>query len=181
MESGRSAQTQTRDHRPAAQADVKGWFMNVQIRRLDRQEAGLAEEVVRWFKGSSRSPGSMRGFLGNPANYLLIAEAEGEVGGFLMAYRLERADREASQMFVYELGVAAPLRGQGLATALIEGITALARAEGMFEAFVLTSQGNDPARRLYARTGGVVEDDSAVLFVYPFGAEAPPGPQQQGS
>jgi len=146
--------------------------MNVQIRRLDRHEAGLAEEVVREFEGSSRSAGSLQQFLGNPANYLLIAEVEGEVGGFLMAYRLERADREASQMFVYELDVAAPWRGQGLATALIEAITALARAEGMFEAFVLTSRGNEPARRLYARTGGIVEDDSAMLFVYPFGAES---------
>ena len=146
--------------------------MNVQIRRLERHEAGLAEEVVRGFKGSSRSPGSLQGFLGNPANYLLVAEAEGEVGGFLMAYRLERADREASQMFVYEIGVAAPWRGQGLATALVEGITALARAEGMFEAFVLTNRDNEPARRLYARMGGIVEDDSAMLFVYPFGAES---------
>ena len=146
--------------------------MNVQIRRLGRPEASLAEEVVRGFKGSARSPGSLQEFLGNPANYLLIAEAGSEVGGFLMAYRLERADREASQMFVYELGVAAPWRGQGLATALVEGITALARSEGMFEAFVLTSRGNEPARRLYARTGGVVEDDSAVLFVYPLGAES---------
>ena len=146
--------------------------MNVQIKRLDRHEAGLAEEVVRGFKGSSRSPGSLQGFLGNPANYLLIAEAEGEVGGFLLAYRLERADREASQMFVYEIGVAAPWRGQGLATALVEGITTLARAEGMFEAFVLTNGGNEAARRLYARTGGIVEDDAAVLFVYPFGAES---------
>ena len=146
--------------------------MNVQIRRLDRNEAGLAEEVVRGFKGSSRSSGSLQGFLGNAANYLLVAEAEGEVGGFLMAYRLERADREASQMFVYEIGVAAPWRGQGLATALVEGITALARAEGMFEAFVLTNRDNEPARRLYTRTGAIVEDDSAVLFVYPFGAES---------
>ena len=146
--------------------------MNVQIKRLDRYEAGLAEAVVRGFKGSSRSPGSLQAFLGNPANYFLVAETEGQVGGFLIAYRLERADREASQMFVYELGVAAPWRGQGLATALVEGITALARAEGMFEAFVLTSRGNEPARRLYARTGGIVEDDLAVLFVYPFGAES---------
>jgi len=143
--------------------------MNMQIRRLGRDEVGLAEEVTREFKGTSRAAGSLEEFLGNPANYLLVAEAQGEVGGFLMAYRLDRADREASQMFVYELGVAARWRGQGLATALVERITALARAEGMFEAFVLTSRGNEPARRLYTRTGGIVEDDSAMLFVYSFG------------
>jgi ribosomal protein S18 acetylase RimI-like enzyme len=145
--------------------------MNLRITRLGRDEAGLAQEVVRKFKGASRSPGSLEAFLGNPANYLLIAQAGSEVRGFLMAYRLERADREESQMLVYEVGVAERWRGHGLATALIEEITALARAEGMFEAFVLTSRGNEPARRLYARTGGVVEDDSALLFVYPFGSE----------
>ena len=146
--------------------------MGVRIRRLSCSEAGMAEEVVRRFKGSSRVADSLVAFLGNPANYLLIAEAGGEVGGFLVAYRLERADRDSSQMFVYELGVAPSWRGQGLATALVEGITALARAEGMFEAFVVTSQRNEAARRLYARTGGMVEDDAAVLFVYPFGSES---------
>ena len=146
--------------------------MDIQVRRLDPRQAGLAEEVIRRFKGSSRSPDSLLRFLGNPANYLLTAEMGGEVAGFLMAYRLERADREPCQMFVYDVGVAAPCRGQGLATALVEGIMALARSEGMFEAFVLTSRGNEPARRLYARTGGIVEDDTAVLFVYPFDAES---------
>jgi len=89
-----------------------------------------------------------------------------------MAYRLERADREASQMFVYEVGVGVPWRGQGLAAALVEEIKGLARAEGMFEAFVLTSWGNEPARKLYGCTGGKVEDDSAVLFVYSFDSES---------
>jgi len=144
-----------------------------QIKRLGRHEAALAEKVIRAFKGMSRSLDSLEAFLGNPANYLLIAEAGDEAAGFLMAYRLERADREAGQMFVYEIGVTAAWRGQGLGTALVEEITALARAEGMFEAFVLTSRGNEAARRLYACTGGRIEDDSAVLFVYPFGAVEP--------
>jgi ribosomal protein S18 acetylase RimI-like enzyme len=144
--------------------------MQTRIRRLGREDAAFAEGVVREFKGCSRSPASLEAFLRDPANYLLVAEAEGEVGGFLVAYRLERPDREAGQMFVYEVDVAAAWRGRGVATLLIEEITALARAEGMFEAFVLTNRDNEPARRLYARTGGVVEDDSAVLFVYPLAA-----------
>jgi aminoglycoside 3-N-acetyltransferase I len=120
---------------------------------------------------ASRAATSLETFLRNPANYLLVAEQEDEVIGFLLAYRLERADREASQMFVYEVEVAAAWRGRHLASALVEKIKELARAEGMFEAFVLTSRSNDAARRLYARTGGVVEDDSAMLFVYPMGLE----------
>ena len=146
--------------------------MNAQIRRLGPQEASLAEEVIQRFKGSSRSPDSLKTFLGNSANYLLVVEVGGVVDGFLMAYRLERADREASQMFVYEVGVAEAWRDQGLATALVGDVIALARAEGMFEVFVVTSQGNEPARRLYARTGGKVEDSSAMLFVYSLGSES---------
>ena len=145
---------------------------NFRTRRLGRSDAVVAEKAVRAFKGSSRSAVSLQQFLANPANYLLIADAEGDVGGFLMAYRLNRADREASQMFVYEIGVAMPWRGQGLASTLVEEIKALARAEGMFEVFVLTSRDNERARRLYARTGGLVEDDAAVLFVYPLEADA---------
>jgi aminoglycoside 3-N-acetyltransferase I len=138
------------------------------IRRLGRRDAATAEEVVRTFKGSSRPQGALDRFLSNSANYLLVAESGGLAAGFLMAYRLERADREASQMFIYEIGVASAWRGQGLATALMQEIKTLAREEGMFEAFVVTSRSNEVARKLYERTGGIVEDDSAVVFVYPF-------------
>ena len=145
--------------------------MTAQIKRLGANDGAQAEEAVRSFKKASRSAGSLEVFLRNPANYLLVGEAEDAVVGFLMAYRLERADREAGQMFVYEVDVAADWRRQGLGTALLGEIVALARAEGMFEVFVLTSRRNVAARRLYARTGGKVEDDSAVLFVYPLAVE----------
>jgi|SRR5215471_12861221 len=153
--------------------------MDLRIRRLGRQEAHLAEPVVRAFKGASRASDSLREFLANPANYLLIAETGCEVCGFLMAYRLDRPDREESQMFVYEVSVGVPWRGRGVATALVEKITAMARAERMFEAFVLTSQANERAKGLYARTGGVVEDDAAVLFVYPLDS-GPPDSRRKG-
>jgi aminoglycoside 3-N-acetyltransferase I len=145
--------------------------MTALIKRLEADDAAQAEKTVRAFKAASRSLGSLETFLRNPANYLLVAEAGGEAVGFLMAYRLERADREAGQMFVYEVDVAAASRRRGVARALLEAILALARAEGMFEAFVLTSRSNAGARSLYARTGGKVEDDSAVLFVYPLDLE----------
>ena len=143
----------------------------IAIERLGPGDAARAEAAVRAFKTASRAAGSLETFLRNPANYLLVAEQENEAAGYLLAYRLERADREASQMFVYEVGVAPAWRGRGLASALMEKIKELARAEGMFEAFVLTSRSNDAARRLYTRTGGVVEDDAAMLFVYPMNLE----------
>lgn len=118
------------------------------------------------FKGASRPAEELARFLGDPAHYLLVAECGGDAAGFLVAHALERADRAARQMFVYEVAVAPAWRGRGLAAALIQEIKTLARREGMFEAFVLTSRGNEAARRLYESTGAVVEDDSEMLFVY---------------
>ena len=84
-----------------------------EIKRLGPEDTAVAERAVRAFKATSRKPASLMSFLSNPANYLLVAEARGEPVGFLMAYHLDRADREAGQMFVYEIGVAAAWRRRG--------------------------------------------------------------------
>lgn len=143
----------------------------IPIRRLQAEDAAQAVAAVRSFKNHSRSAASLAEFLRNPANYLLVAQAGETPAGYLLAYRLQRPDRETAQMFIYEVDVAEAWRRRGLASALLAEITRLARAESMVEAFVLTSRGNEAARGLYARTGGVLEDDAALLFVYPLALE----------
>ena len=141
----------------------------IPIRRLGADDATLAQTAVRAFKGRANSESSLAAFLANPANYLLAAipDGESEPAGYLLAYRLQRPDREAAQMFIYEVDVAEGWRRRGLGSALLDEILRLARAGDMCEAFVLTSRGNEAARSLYARTGAVVEDEAAMLFVYP--------------
>jgi ribosomal protein S18 acetylase RimI-like enzyme len=145
----------------------------IPIRRLGAGDGARAEAAVRAFKSHSHTADSLTSFLSNSANYLLVAEAdnESEPVGYLLAYRLQRPDRQAAQMFIYEVDVAEAWRRRGLGSALLEKIRRLARAEGMFEAFVLTSRDNEAARSLYARTGAVVEDAAALLFVYPLALE----------
>ena len=143
----------------------------IPIRRLQAEDAAQAEAAVRSFKSRSRSAASLAEFLRDPANYLLVAQAVQTPVGYLLAYRLQRPDRETAQMFIYEVDVAEAWRRRGLASALLAEIRRLARAEFMVEAFVLTSRENEAARGLYARTGGVVEDDAALLFVYPLALE----------
>lgn len=155
----------------------------IRVRRLVSRDVSLVREVSRTFKGSARPDDELRRYLDNPANYFLVAETGGEVAGFLTGYRLERADRSAGQMFVYEVEVDRAARRTGVGSALLKEIQEIARREGTFEAFVLTSRGNDAARKLYASTGGIVEDDAAMLFVYPFaadGASTPPGKREAG-
>jgi len=144
----------------------------IRIERPGPGDAARAEEAIRVFKGRSRPVADVAAFLEDDANYLLVAEEEGETVGLLLAYRLERPDREESQMFIYQVDVVESRRQHGIGRALVAEIVRLARAAGAFEAFVLTSRRNEAARSLYARTGGLVEDDAAMLVVYPLGDDA---------
>jgi ribosomal protein S18 acetylase RimI-like enzyme len=142
----------------------------MEIRRLtpDPDDIAMAVEAMMQFQGKSLSPERMKGFLANPGNYLIIAQSEGQIAGFLLAYELERPDEPASQMFIYEIVVAGPLQRKGIGSALILFICTEARARQMLEAFVLTNRSNEQAIRLYTRTGGIIENPDDLMFVYPF-------------
>ncbi len=86
--------------------------------------------------------------------------------GFVLAYRLQRLDREAAQLFVYEIGVTSQYRHGGIGTSLMGYVRELLAEESLMEAFVLADQGNPAAVRLYHSTGGHVEGAGSVLFVY---------------
>lgn len=141
--------------------------MHVKVIRLGPEDGRLAEVAVRTFKGSSRPRRDLEVFLENRANYLLVAEADGCLAGFLLAYRLERADRGEDQMFVYEIEVAPAWRRRGIGASLMRRITETAREEGMFEAFILTDRANDAARALYRSTGAEAENEDSMLFTWP--------------
>jgi aminoglycoside 3-N-acetyltransferase I len=143
--------------------------MHVKVIRLGPGDGRLAEVVVRTFKGSARPRQVLGSFLENPANYLLVAEADGCLAGFLLAYRLERADRKENQMFVYEIEVAPAWRRRGIGASLLRRITEAAREEGMFEAFVMTDRANEAAQGLYRATGAEAENENSMLFTWPFG------------
>ena len=141
--------------------------MDIMVRRASTGDESVACNAARSFKGAAISASQARAFLANPANYLIIAEVDGDLAGFVLAYRLERLDRAARQLFVYEVAVARPYQRQGVGTALMQFIRDLVRAEKLMEAFVFTSRDNTPAIDLYAGTGAAVEGDASLCFVYP--------------
>jgi ribosomal protein S18 acetylase RimI-like enzyme len=140
------------------------------IRRLGPGDEPAACAIASLFKSANLSPGRAAQFLGNPANCLVVAEADDTPVGFLLAYRLERLDHQAGQLFVYEIDVAPDYQRRGIGTRLMEYVRALVRDEHLMEAFVLTSRDNDAALALYRATGGRIEDEAGILFVYPGGA-----------
>ena len=141
--------------------------MNARVRRLASSEGVVAVAVATAFKSSAIPLTRAAAFLSNPANYLVVAEVGHELAGFIAAYRLDRLDRDAKQLFIYEVGVAEAFRRQGIGTQLMGYVRTLVHDEGLMEAFVVTDHANAAAVRLYESTGGHIESDASMLFVYP--------------
>lgn len=141
--------------------------MEVRTRRLGPGDEPRAAEASSLFKSAELSLPRAARFLANPGNYLVVAEVGDELAGFLVAYRLQRLDRDADQLFVYEIEVAPAFRRRRVGTKLMEWVRRAVDDERLMEAFVLTDRGNAAAIGLYGSTGAQVEGDSGVLFVYP--------------
>ncbi len=141
------------------------------MRRLGPEDADLAVDAVRRVKGSGADPSFgesyLRRFLARPDNILIVTEDGGAPAGFLLAYALDRVDRNRNMVCLYEIGVAEPHRRRGVGRALIEELKAHCRREGVTKTWVVTSRANTAAVRLYESTGARAGDASDdVVFVY---------------
>jgi aminoglycoside 3-N-acetyltransferase I len=88
------------------------------------------------------------------ANFIALAALkENEVIGGLAAYELRKFEQERSEVYLYDLAVAAKHRRQGIATALIQRLTTLAAARGAYVIFVQADLGGGPAIDLYSKLG----------------------------
>ena len=143
------------------------YHLSVTIRRLTTSDIPLAVAAAARFKSSTISTGLAGRFLANPANYLIVAQCREDLVGFLVAYRLQRLDRAAEQLFIYELEVVPSFRRRRVGTQLIGYVRRLVQEEALMEAFVLTDHSNEAAVGLYTRTGARIEGEAGVLFVYP--------------
>lgn len=83
----------------------------------------------------------------------LVARQNGDVIGALVAYQLDKLEQERSEIYIYDLAVAAAHRRKGVATALISRIKALARERGAWVVYVQADHGDEPAIALYTGLG----------------------------
>lgn len=83
----------------------------------------------------------------------LAALSEGEVVGGLVAYELPKFEQERSEVYIYDLAVAAAHRRRGIATALIAELRRVAAARGAYVIFVQADRGDDAAIALYSKLG----------------------------
>lgn len=95
----------------------------------------------------------LRRLLANPFNIVVVAETGGAIVGALVAYQFDKFEQARSEIYIYDLAVAATARRQGVATRLIGELQDLARGRGAWVVYVQADQGDDPAIALYTKLG----------------------------
>ncbi len=136
------------------------------VRKVNSVDATLAAELDALFdQGMTWDFEQGQRFLAHPDTLLLIARWDGKACGFLSAYRLQRFDRRRAEVLLYEIGVQKLFQRRGVGRALVEEAKRWAADVGANELWVLTEDGNAPARALYAATGGR-EETRFTMFTY---------------
>lgn len=87
-------------------------------------------------------------------SFFALAAVKGcEVVGGLAAYELRKFEQERSEIYIYDLAVAAAHRRQGIATALISELKRLAGECGAYVIYVQADSQDAPAVALYTKVG----------------------------
>lgn len=145
------------------------------IRQLGSDDARVMEALLTTFGeafdevetyGKSRPcVDYLQRLLGSDYFIALAALKGGEVVGGIAAYELKKFEQERSEIYIYDLAVAAAHRREGIATALIQELKNIASARGAHVIFVQADSGDDPAIELYTKLGAreeVLHFDIAV-------------------
>jgi len=112
-------------------------------------------------------------FLSASGHHLVLAEnVAGTAVGFVSGVEMTHPDK-GTEMFLYELAVRADHRGRGIGERLVAALRDRAASRGCYGLWVITDEGNLPARRTYRRAGGG-ESEGQVVVVWDWREEALP-------
>ena len=95
----------------------------------------------------------------------MVALTGDEVVGGLAAYELRKFEQERSEVYIYDLAVAAEHRRAGIATELIQQLRVIAKQRGAYVIYVQADLVDPPAIALYTKLGAredVLHFDIAV-------------------
>lgn len=128
---------------------------------------GAAFDDAETYNARRPSDEYLRRLLGSDYFIALAALSGAEVVGGLAAYELQKFEQERSEIYIYDLAVAADWRRKGVATALIEELKRIAAVRGAYVIFVQADTGieDEPAIALYTKLGAredVLHFDIAV-------------------
>ena len=133
------------------------------IRRLSCDDVDLMRELLSTF-GTAFCEDDTYGraqprdaylqeLLGTDSFIALAALRDGGVVGGLAAYELKKFEQERSEIYIYDLAVAAEHRRRGIATGLVETLKVIARTRGAYVIFVQADLTDAAAIALYTKLG----------------------------
>lgn len=114
---------------------------------------GAAFGDLRTYTSAPPSDAYLERLLARRDFVVLAAFKEEEVVGGLAAYELEKFEQERSELYIYDLAVAAAHRRQGIATALIEKLKEIGAAGSAYVIYVQADPVDPPAIALYSKLG----------------------------
>ena len=105
------------------------------------------------YHGPPAGPNYLGKLLADDKFIALVAHVDGEMAGALAAYELVKFEAERSEIYIYDLAVFEQFRRRGVATALIDGVKAIACDKGAWVIFVQADPPDEPAVALYDKLG----------------------------
>lgn len=126
---------------------------------------GEAFGEVETYGGNRPGARYLRRLLGSDYFIALAASKGGKVVGGIAAYELKKFEQERSEIYIYDLAVAAGHRREGIASALIQELRKIAEGRGAYVIFVQADIRDEPAIALYTKLGAreeVLHFDIAV-------------------
>jgi GNAT superfamily N-acetyltransferase len=145
----------------------------MEIRRLRVDDAAVGRESIATLKIADSdlrlnlSTDYLYRFLSRRENYLILATDEDRPIGYLVAYLLDRVDRDQPMMLLYEISVAESHQRHGAGAAMINLLKQFCRDQNVMKMWVPTNKSNLAAMRLYESTGGRADvKGDEITFVY---------------
>lgn len=114
---------------------------------------GTAFEDVETYQGAIPGDDYLSSFLAKPHVIVVVARHGEEVIGGLVAYELDKFERDRREIYIYDLAVAVEHRRKGVATGLIRELKRIARDRRAYVIYVQADRGDVPAVTLYESLG----------------------------
>jgi aminoglycoside 3-N-acetyltransferase I len=149
-------------HRPGDLGGKEGRVTDFRVERLGAGDAATMQGANELFAeafgkegyhGPPPSEAYLARLLADEKFIALVAKREGQMIGALAGYELVKFEAERSEIYIYDLAVREEFRREGVATALIEEMKAVARAAGAWVIFVQADPPDAPAVALYRKLG----------------------------
>lgn len=133
--------------------------MPLEIKRLGPGAESLAAETIRNLKLIDPARDQLEfsylhSYLAKRENFLIVALEEDRPIGFLIAYLLDRADRDQQMMLLYEISVDSSHRRKEAAKGMVRLLKKFCRDLDVMKMWVYTNRSNEPAVNLYRSCDG---------------------------